>query len=158
MKINYLFPHRFKAIGWIILLPSVVLGLFSVLTQYHPGFLDHRVFTVWDDQLFEDTKVLTLTSNNILNEITGILIIVGGILVAFSKEKLEDEFMAKVRLESLVWATYINYFILFLGLILVHGFGFLWFMVFNMFTILLIFIIRFHYAIYNLNRTSGYEE
>ena len=45
-----------------------------------------------------------------------------------------------------------------LGLILVHGFGFLWFMVFNMFTILLIFIIRFHYAIYNLNRTSGYEE
>ena len=88
MKINYLFPHRFKAIGWIILLPSVVLGLFSLLTQYHPGFLDLRVFTVWDDQLFEDTKVLTLTSNNILNEITGILIFEGVILDQFPRKNV----------------------------------------------------------------------
>lgn len=158
MKINYLFPHRYKKIGWAILLPSVILGLVHLVFNYEPAFFDARVFTIFDDGFMEETKIFAFTNNNILNELIGILIIASSILVAFSKEKFEDEFIAKIRLESLVWATYINYAILILGLILVYGLSFMWVMVFNMFTILLIFIIRFHWAVYKLNRTASYAE
>ena len=51
-------------------------------------------------------------TNNIADEIASILLIIGGILVAFSKTKDEDEYISKIRMESLIWATYVNYFIL----------------------------------------------
>lgn len=158
MKINYLFPHRYKKVGWTILIPSILLGLVSLILNYEPAFLDARVFTIFEDGIFEPSKSFAITENNVLNEIIAILIITSSILVAFSKELHEDEFIAKIRLESLVWATYINYGILILGLMLVYGTAFFWVMVFNMFTILLIFIIRFHWEVYKLNRTASYAE
>lgn len=158
MKINYLFPHRYKKIGWAILIPSVIFGLITLIFNYEPSFFDARVFTIWDEGIFEKTKILSFTTNNIFSEIIGILIIISSLMVAFSKEVHEDEFIAKIRLESLVWATYINYAILILGLFLVYGIGFYWVMIFNMFTILLIFIIRFNWAVYKLNATATYAE
>ena len=158
MKINYLIPNRYKKIGWAILIPSVILGLVHFFFNYEPDFFNTRVFTIFDDGKWDAPLILTFTENNIWNELIGVLIITSSIMVAFSKQKHEDEFIAKIRLESLVWATYINYAILLFGLILVYGFGFMWVMVFNMFTILLIFIIRFHWAVYKLNRTESYAE
>lgn len=158
MKINYLFPHRYKKIGWAILIPSVIFGLITLIFNYEPSFFDARVFTIWDEGIFEKTKILSFTTNNIFSEIIGILIIISSLMVAFSKEVHEDEFIAKIRLESLVWATYINYAILILGLFFVYGIGFYWVMIFNMFTILLIFIIRFNWAVYKLNATATYAE
>lgn len=158
MKINYLFPHRYKKIGWAVLIPSILFGLAILLYDYEPAFFDARVFTLWDGGYFEKSKVFTLTTNNILDELIGVLIIIGSLLVAFSKENLEDEFLTKIRLESLVWATYINYTVLLIGLILVYGIGFFWVMIFNMFTILLIFIIRFNWEVYKINRTASYAE
>jgi hypothetical protein len=99
-----------------------------------------------------------ITKNNVLNEILGILIIIGALLVAFSKEKTEDEYIAKTRLESLVWATYFNYGILLIAILFVYDLAFFWVMVFNMFTLLLFFIVRFNYMIFKLNKTETNEE
>ena len=75
-----------------------------------------------------------------------------------SKEKIEDEYIAKTRLESLVWATYLNYCILLLALLFVYDMAFFWVMIFNMFTLLLFFIVRFNYLIFKLNKTESHEE
>ena len=96
--------------------------------------------------------------NNVLNEICGVLIILSGLLVAFSKEKEEDELISMIRLESLVWATYWNYAILLLGFVLVYDMAFLTVMVFNMFTILILFIIKFNWALHKLKKSLLYEE
>jgi hypothetical protein len=50
-----------------------------------------------------------IVNNNILNEILGVVIILSLLVVAFSKEKSEDEYISKIRLESLVWSVYLNY-------------------------------------------------
>jgi hypothetical protein len=84
--------------------------------------------------------------NNVFDELIGLLLIAGGLFIAFSKEETEDEFIAKIRLESLVWATYFNYAILMLSVIFVYGMSFFGVLVFNMFTLLLFFIIRFNWA------------
>ncbi|VAW16950.1 hypothetical protein MNBD_BACTEROID05-629 [hydrothermal vent metagenome] len=104
--------------------------------------------------MFGEKKFVGIVNNNILNEILGISMIVGSILVAFSKEKDEDEFISKIRLESLVWATYLNYAILFLAFIFVYDLSFLWVMIFNMFTILIFFIIRFNWQIRKFRKTA----
>ena len=79
-------------------------------------------------------------------------------MVAFSKEKQEDELIAKIRLDSLVWATYVNYAVLMFSMLFIYGMSFLWVMIFNMFTILLFFIFRFNWQVKKLNKTMSYEE
>jgi fatty acid desaturase len=70
------------------------------------------------------------------------------VLVGFSKEKEEDEFIRELRLSSLLWAVLISYALLLLAFLTIYGFAFFSVMVYNMFTVLVIFIIRFHYLLY----------
>lgn len=147
MKLNYLFPSKYKKIGWIIFYPTLIFGLTTVIFDFEPEFLDVNVFGVFIDEIIGEKKLIGIINNNILNEILGLLMIIGSILVAFSKEVDEDEFISKIRLESLVWATYMNFGILFLAFIFVYDLSFLWVMIFNMFTILIFFIIRFNWQI-----------
>ena len=158
MKTNYLLPHGYKKIGWFIFIPAFVFGFFTVLYEYEPEFLDMEVFGFFVENLTGNREFFGYVSNNILNEILGILVILGGILVAFSKTQEEDEFISKVRLESLVWATYVNYGVLFLTFAFVYDFAFFWIMIFNMFTILLFFIVRFHWQVWKFQNTSTHEE
>jgi hypothetical protein len=160
MKINYLFPNKFQKIGWLILIPSAIIGLITLIYEYEPSFLDFNVPAIFVNEIsFSDSKrFFGMVNNNILNEILGILIIVSSLFVAFSKEKSEDEYISKIRLESLVWAVYVNYVILLLSFIFIFDFSFLWVMLFNMFTVLLFFIIRFNWQISKLKKSAHYEE
>nr|WP_297787944.1 hypothetical protein [uncultured Allomuricauda sp.] len=150
MKTNYLFPNKYKKIGWIVLFPSAILGLITLILDYEPSFLDLNVPGIFIDQIFGDKRFVGLVENNVLNEILGVFLIISLLLVAFSKEKEEDEYISKIRLESLVWAVYVNYAILLISFLFIFDLSFLWVMIFNMFTILLFFIIRFNWQISKL--------
>ena len=145
MKSKYLFPHRFKRIGLLILIPSAILGLYMIFSEWQPDFLTMQVPAFFVSEIFGEHRFISMVENNIVDEILGVLVIIGSLLVAFSKEKDEDELIGNIRLESLVWATYVNYGILLLALILLYDMSFYWVMLLNMFTILIFFIIRFHW-------------
>lgn len=159
MKLNFLFPNKFKRIGWFTLIPSAIIGLSTLIYEYEPSFLDFNVPAIFVDELFSvNKKTFRMVTNNILNEILGVLIIISTFFVAFSKEKSEDEYISKIRFESLAWAVYFNYAILILTLLFIYDFAFLWVMVFNMFTVLLFFIVRFNWQISKLKKSASYEE
>jgi len=159
MKLNFLFPSKFKRIGWFTLIPSAIIGLLILIYEYEPSFLDFNVPAIFVDELFSvNRKTFRMVANNILNEILGVLIIISTFLVAFSKEKSEDEYISKIRFESLAWAVYFNYAILILTILFIYDFAFLWVMVFNMFTVLLFFIVRFNWQISKLKKSASYEE
>jgi hypothetical protein len=158
MKVNYLFPNKFKKIGWLLLIPSAIIGLVTLIYEYEPSFLDFNLPAIFIDDLFKEQKLYGMVKNNILNEILGILIIISSLFVAFSKEKLEDEYISKIRLDSLVWAVYVNYGILLFSFLFIFDFSFLWVMIFNMFTVLLFFIIRFNWQISKLEKSARHEE
>lgn len=158
MKMNYLFPSKYKKIGWLIFIPTLIFGLYTVIFEYEPALLDMDVFAIFVDDIFLDHKTFGFVKNNILNELLGVLMIISSILVAFSEEEDEDEFISKIRLESLVWATYVNYGVLLLAFLIVYSFSFFWVMVFNMFTILIFFIVRFNIQIRKFKKSINYEE
>ncbi len=158
MKINYLFPNRYKKIGWLLLVPSAIIGLATLITGYEPEYLTMKVPAVFANELMGERQFFAMIENNVLNEVLGILVIIGSVFVAFSKEDQEDEYISKIRLESLVWAVYVNYGILFLSFLFIYDFAFLWVMIFNMFTILLFFIIRFNWKLLKLKKSMRYEE
>lgn len=158
MKTNYLFPNRFKKIGWLLFIPGIILGIVFLIYESDISLFDISVFAIAEEAILSDTTYFSILRNNVLDEITSLLLIIGALLIAFSKEKSEDEFISKIRLESLVWATYMNYVILILAIIFVFNMTFFWVLVFNMFTLLVFFLVRFNWALYKSKNQIRDEE
>jgi hypothetical protein len=158
MKTNFLLPTHYKKIGWIISIPVLIIGFITSLIDYEPSFLYAKIPAIFINEFFGRKQFIGMVENNLLNEICGVLLIVGFILIAFSKEKMEDEYLSKIRLESLVWAVYVNYAILLLAFILVYDLTFFWVMMANIYTVLVFFIIRFNWKVWQLQKTFQHEE
>lgn len=158
MKTNYLLPYRFKIVGWCLLLPAILLGFIYLFVNNEPAFLECKVFAFSAVDIFAKPKTLEFITNNIFDEIIAFFILLGALFVSFSKEKQEDEYIAKIRLDSLLWATYINYAVLLLTIFFLYGFTFFWVLIFNMFTILFVFIVRFNWVLYKFKKQMRNEE
>ncbi len=144
MKNKFLFPHHYRRIGWMIFIPSLVLGLACMYADFRFSFLEFDM--VIQKSLFDSDTL------NFTDEIASVGLIISLLFIAFSKEKIEDEWISKLRLESLQFAVYLNYAVLILQILMVHNTAFFDIMVYNMFSVLLLFIIRFRAMIYIQNQ------
>ena len=158
MKTNFLFPNRLKKIGWFFLIPSSLLLMSILLSDWSQDYMQINVFTLIGNEGLDSTKYFSTVKNSVLDDILMLVFIISGLLVAFSKEKIEDEMVAKIRLDSLVWATYANYSLLILAIIFIYGAPFFTVMLINMFALLIFFIIRFHWMLYKNSKISPDEE
>ncbi|MHC1732239.1 MAG: hypothetical protein AB9888_09480 [Bacteroidales bacterium] len=158
MKTKMLLPNKFKTPGWIMLIPTTLFGLYIIFSDFEFDFLNARVFAFFSDEILGDSVTMGFIHTNLTYTITGIIFIISAFFVAFSREKTEDEFIARIRLESLLWATYINYGILLFCFLFFYDFGFLYVMIINMFTILVIFIIRFQYLLHRAKKLLSHEK
>lgn len=159
MKTHFLFPNKYKKFGWILFIPSLLAGLSLFISGYDfDDYFKIRVFAMINDQLVSKPNYFTFVENGILDEFILISIIVGALLVGFSKTKNEDEYISKIRYESLVWATYFNFTLIILSTVFVYGFQYFNILLANVFAMLLFFIIRFHYMIYKLNKSENDDE
>jgi uncharacterized membrane protein len=153
-----LFPNRFKKIGWLVLIPTLLAGLSVMYLNFEPDFFNIKVFALLNNGFLSEGHNFQFITDNVFNEIIGILLIISLLMIAFSRQKEEDEFIAKIRLESLVWATYFNYAVLILTMIFVYGISFFHVMTFNLFTILFFFIFRFNWELMKLKKAQKNEE
>ena len=149
METKLLLANRYKRIGLILLLPSLVLGIMVRFFDFQFSFLTLQFVKTRinsKDMHLEDTINLT-------DELALTGIIIGLLFIAFAREKAEDEYIAQTRLESLKWAVLINYILLLVATWLVHGFAYIDVMMYNMLTVLILFIIRFNYVLNNSKKS-----
>jgi hypothetical protein len=143
-----LLPRKFKWFGIIILIPSLVLSVLIVYYDFSFSFLNLS-------QPSPKTNNFDMGDYNLTNELALTGLIIGLMMIAFSKEKQEDEFINKLRLESLQWAVIINYILLLIATWFINGTSFLQVMMYNMLTVLVIFIIRFHLMLIRIKRNKS---
>lgn len=143
MQTRFLLPHKLKLAGWIIAVPAFVLMIAYIHTDFTFHFLDY-----YNNDLqkisFDNGMLFDIQFNNFTDEIGGVLLLVGLFLVAFSKEKDEDERIAKMRLESLLWAVLVNTVLIIICILFLYSVNFLHAMVYNICTPLILFIVRFN--------------
>ena len=143
MESRLLLPNRYKRLGFILLLPSLALGIMVRFFDFQFSFLSINV-----GKIVIHTKNLNLSESiNLTDELALTGIITALLFIAFAREKTEDEYIAHTRLESLKWAVLINYILLLGATWLVHGVAYIDVMMYNMLTVLIIFITRFNYAL-----------
>lgn len=146
MKQIKLFPHRFQRIGYLLLVPFLALGIANMFFEYNASWLQFS--------FFKTPKLEFFGTHNFTDELAAVGLIISLVFIAFSKEKIEDEAIQFFRLEALQWAVYANYLVLVISILTVYGSEFFQVMTYNMFTVLIIFILRFRYVLFQYNKAS----
>ena len=86
--------------------------------------------------------------NGLGDEIFTLLIIVSGLINSFSKEKIEDELISRIRLESLSLSLFISFGLIIISTFLVFNINYMYVLVFNLFLIILLFNLIFKFRLF----------
>jgi len=153
---TFLFNHKLKGIsGWVFYL-TIPPSLYLLFTDSFDELFKIRVFSLFASTAIMPTpetenSISSLgfgwVENGFLDEILTFVIVVSGIIHCFSKEKIEDELIAKLRGNSLVLSLYINYGLLLISNFLIYDLSYFYAMVIHLFTILIIFNLIFKYKL-----------
>ena len=137
---NYLFNYKYKKIsGWIFYL-LIPVGLFLLLTERIQDIFVVNVFSIFSYEWFGSEKTgFGWIENGLGDEIFTLLIIVSGLINSFSKEKIEDELISRIRLESLSLSLFISFGLIIISTFLVFNINYMYVLVFNLFLIILLF-------------------
>jgi hypothetical protein len=156
MKTKYLLPHYLKLPGWIILVIGSLIMFYLINTE-DDSFLRVNMPAIHSHfpNDIHKSGFFIIINNQIADEIAYTLIIVGSLFIALSKEKIEDEFMMKLRLESLLWAVIVNSVIMILCLYFFYGYSFLITIFFNVVSVLLLFVVKFKFE---LRKAGRYDQ
>src|SRR5580658_3014859 len=147
MKTKFLIPHKFKLAGWIITIPALILMILILHFDFTFHFLDYQAKGL-KHLSFDRHFLFDLDFNNFSDEVVGVLLITGLLILALAKEKDEDDWIAQTRLESLLWAVIVNSVLIILAMIFFYGELFLQVMAYNICTPLILFIARFNLLMY----------
>jgi hypothetical protein len=159
MKNSYLFPNKYKKIGLLLFIAGFTLLIMGLLfdIDVELSYLDIKMPVIVNNPIFSERHYFQIVETNITVQIIILSIIIGGLLLGFSKERVEDELIRDIRNKSLVWAVYLNYSLLILSLFVVVDLDMFTMIILNVFTLLLFFIIRFEWKKYVLKKTSHEE-
>jgi hypothetical protein len=146
MRPKYLLPFNFRYFGIGLILVHIPIKLLWD-AMYPEGYGDH-------DPISDSAGNFLFSPPHLFFIGTTLMVLVGLFLVAFSRERVEDEQITQLRLDSLRWAIYLNYAILLFGLIFTHGSESGHILMLNIWLPLLFFILRFQWVLYRLNRSA----
>jgi len=140
MKTRLLFPYWCRYLGLALFLAHVPVALFRKTMDFDFGDTNN-------DNLFNNHHVFFI--------LTALVMVIGLFLIAFAREKVEDEQIWQIRLDSLRWAIYLNYLILIISLVFTKDVYHI--LELNLWVPLIFFIIRFRWVIFRLNRSLSRE-
>jgi hypothetical protein len=137
---NYLFNYKYKKIsGWIFYL-LIPVGLFLLLTERIQDIFVVNVFSIFSYEWIGSERTgFGWIENGLGDEIFTLLIIISGLVNSFSKEKIEDELISRIRLESLSLSVFISFGLIIISTFLVFNINYMYVLVFNLFLIILLF-------------------
>ena len=135
MKKEWLFPHACQKIGMVL---SVLFGLGCLLWLFW-----------WSD---------TLECWQGWDELFVIGLLVGLLLAAFSRERDEDEYMTRLRYESLVWAVLADSLFVVIATLTVYGPDYVYVLLVQLFLQLILYIVRFRIVLRRVRKEGGCEK
>jgi hypothetical protein len=157
MKSRFLFSHKWRIAGYGCFVAALAFAI--ALKLLHPeGYASVDLHQVAATSQNQQADIHTgVTAMRLHHDIFILLIVSGLLFIGFSKEKIEDEQISQIRLDSLQWAVYFNYALFIICVLFIYGVHFIPVLIFNIISPLIFFIIRFRWKIYQLNRSLKYN-
>lgn len=131
MKKVFLLPNRCKIWGKILFVLSALFGLYI---------------------LFIEEDYLMLSGFNVLQALKNNIAIIGPLaglsFIAFSREKIEDEFVMSLRADALIKALAVDCVLIVLCALFIYGGVYFYYLSFSQYIVLLLYIFIFRYNMY----------
>lgn len=134
---NYLFPHIFQPIGWVMFVLSLIIG---IAVYYGANVFGAGI-----------TETIAIDS-----AIIGIAL--GALFIVCSKERVEDEMTQSIRLSSLLNSIYAYVILLVVCTLFINGIDYLVFALFNLALFPIIFVCNFRLEMHRYNKMCEDEE
>ena len=146
---SYLFSNKFKKTSGVVFYLSILVGLFLLLTDKIRDIFVVNVFSIFSYEWIGSERTgFGWIENGLGDEIFTILIIVSGLINSFSKEKIEDELISRIRLESLSLSLFISFGLIIISTFLVFNINYMYVLVFNLFLIIFLFNLIFKFRLF----------
>jgi len=157
MKKQPLLPHGFKKIGWVTFIAVFILHLVGIFYDGNLPFFDTtfsmKLPAIVSKKWSGPTQFFTLVEVGPTLTIIIAISLISLMFIAFSRQKEEDEFVSSLRLNSWLWAAWINSALLLLADLFIYNEPFMSVVEINLFALLIIYIIRFHYLLYKYSKS-----
>ncbi len=137
MKTDYLLSPSCKKVGLWLGIPFVLGGLYLL-----------------SNGSWMDTFLSQIGMRDCFDELVVIGLAVSLLLASFSREKDEDECIAHLRMRAWTMAVVSNYLILIVVTLCIYGMSYLNFMAVNMFTVLILFLVVFHWKLWRFRKEN----
>ena len=145
---NYLFDNKYKKISGLVFYLTSIIGLYLLIMDIILDLFTLNVYSLFSESFSDLTYGGGWIENGLGDEIFTTIIIISGLINSFCKEKIEDELISKIRLESLTMSLFISYGLVILSTFLIYNLSYMYVLVFNLFIILILFNLIFRYRLY----------
>tara|TARA_B100001093_G_scaffold520526_1_gene617793 strand:+ start:39022 stop:39477 length:456 start_codon:yes stop_codon:yes gene_type:complete len=145
---NYLFDNKYKKISGLVFYLTSIIGLYLLITEIIFALFTLKVYSLFSESFSDLTYGGGWIENGLGDEIFTTIIIVSGLINSFCKEKIKDELISKIRLESLTMSLFITYGLVIISTFLIYNLSYMYVLVFNLFIILILFNLIFRYRLY----------
>jgi len=142
----FLMPRSFRFVGITFFSLGLIIGMIRFYFGIKPEVLEIEVFAFCSSYL--QTMFMQFISNNMIEELTGVFLISGLFMIAFSRERKEGAKMNAIRLKSFFISAYLNFLFLIISLFVTYGLAFVYMLMLNMGVSLLIYIIAFRILLF----------
>ena len=154
MKIrSYLLPFGLRLPGIVMMIAGVLLLVAKYKFNYKPDFLNIKFLAMYI--YYIEAKSFVIISHQMIGEIAGILLLGGLFLVAFTKEKTENESFGALRLQAFMLTAYLNLIYLFISVLFFYGFGFVGAVTVFMVFWLVCYIVVFRFLVFRSARSKS---
>lgn len=156
-----LLPRGFKAAGCCLLAAGIVLGILYCVIPDSMSVSVNDIRELFGRERIEARATFGggfTAENDLMMTIIGLLMVVGGVFVGFSRNRDDDEFIEQIRYESLVLSIYLNAVALVVCLFVVWGLPFITVMFCSLFSVLCIFIVCFYIRVLINKKSMRNEE
>ena len=146
---QFLLANKWKKLGWILFIPGFI-GAIMMLFFTLPFELNLNVYSIFNEDA--ENGFSMFIKNDFRDEIIAMLLSIGGILIAFSAEKEENELVQSIRLNAFKWAFLFGLIIIAVTTPFIFEFAYLHVMIFNLYIPLIIYILKFNLTLYKVKK------
>lgn len=144
-----LLPRKYALPGIFLVISGLFLGLFTLHFGFEiPGF---------GLKIHPEGDLLKPAFNNFTDELALLLLLLGLLTLCYRREKVEDEYIEHLRLKSWQWSGIVYAISLVLGGLLIYNVNFWAFLVYNMFTPFIAYLVIFRVLIFSQNKQLSHD-
>lgn len=141
-----LLSYKFKPVGYICILPGIILLIVRFFYDIKLSFFDIKTFAIYSTYL--ETKYFSVIHNHFTEELGGFLLLLGLSFIVLSREKYENPNFNEFRLKAFILSFYINFFFLIIMDLSVFGLAFIKLILVALLLPFIIYYVIFKYFVF----------